>query len=70
MPSPDCDLLTGRDQIAAWFGLTCGRCDARIHDSRIITFKEPGNATVYALKSVNIRRWREAAEAHRNGQLG
>ena len=66
LPAPDCDLLTGRDQIAAWFGLTRGQASARITDGRIITFKLPNRSTLYALKSENMRVWRAAAEAHRN----
>jgi hypothetical protein len=64
LPSQDCDLLTGSAQIAAWFGLSEGQCSARINDGRIVTFKLPGKATVYALKSENDAHWKAAAAAH------
>ena len=68
LPAPDCDLLTGRDQIAAWFGLTCGQCDARIRDGTIVTFRQPPRSSVYALKSENTAHWKAAAEAYRRTQ--
>jgi hypothetical protein len=66
LPAEDCDLLSGREQIARWFGLTCGQCDARIRDGSIITFKLSNKSTTHALKSENMRLWRAAAEAHRD----
>jgi hypothetical protein len=65
LPAADCDLLTGRDQIAAWFGLTDGQCSARINDGSIVTFRLPGKSTIYASKFENMQFWRSAAEAHR-----
>jgi hypothetical protein len=58
-------FAVGRDQIARWFGLTCGQCDARIRDGSIAVFKLPGRSTTYALKSENTQFWRAAAEAYR-----
>jgi len=29
LPAADCDVMSGRDQIARWFGLTCGQCSIR-----------------------------------------
>jgi len=46
LPAPDCDLLTGREQIAAWFGITEGQCGARINSGEILTFKVRGRSTV------------------------
>lgn len=65
-----CDVLSGREQIARWFGLTCGQCDARIGDGSIAVFKLPGKSTTYCLKSENTRRWSAAAEAYRNRSNG
>jgi hypothetical protein len=61
LPAADCDLLSGRDAIARWFGLTCGQCDARIRDGSIVTFKLPNRSTTYALKYENMRSWKAAA---------
>ena len=65
LPAPDCDLLTGRDQIAAWFGLTEGQCNARINSGEILTFKLHGKTTVYALKSENMNFWKSVANKYR-----
>jgi hypothetical protein len=65
MPDAGCDLLTGLEQIAWWFGLTAGQTNARIDDGDIVTFKLPGKATVYALKSENDAHWKAAAAPHR-----
>lgn len=65
LPAEDCDLLSGRDAIARWFGLTCGQCDARIRDGSIVTFKLPNRSTTYALKYENMRSWKAAAESYR-----
>ena len=65
LPAEDCDLLSGRDAIARWFGLTCGQCDARIRDGSIVTFELPNRSTTYALKSENMRSWKAAAESYR-----
>jgi hypothetical protein len=65
LPAEDCDVLTGLEQIARWFGLTAGQTNARIDDGDIVTFKLPGKATVYALKSENDAHWKAAAAAHR-----
>jgi hypothetical protein len=59
LPAEDCDLLSGRDAIARWFGLTCGQCDARIRDGSIVTFKLPNRSTTYALKYENMRSWKQ-----------
>lgn len=65
LPAHDCDLLTGRDQIAAWFGITVGQCSARINSGEILTFKLHGRTTVYALKSENMEFWKAVAIKHR-----
>jgi hypothetical protein len=65
LPAEGCDLLSGRDAIARWFGLTCGQCDARIRDGSIVTFKLPNRSTTYALKSESTRSWKAAAESYR-----
>ena len=65
LPAEDCDLLSGRDAIARWFGLTCGQCDVRIRDGSIVTFKLPNRSTTYTLKSENMRSWKAAAESYR-----
>ncbi len=65
LPAADCDLLTGLEQIARWFGLTAGQTNARIDDRSIVTFKLLGKATVYALKSENAAHWKAAAQAYR-----
>jgi hypothetical protein len=65
LPAEDCDLLTGIEQIARWFGLSAGQCNSRIRDGSIVTFKLPGRSTLYALKSENMRCWSAAAEAYR-----
>jgi hypothetical protein len=65
LPAADCDLLSGQDAIARWFGLTCGQCDARIRDGSIVTFKLPNRSTTYALKSESMRSWKAAAESYR-----
>jgi L-asparaginase II len=63
-----CDLLSGRDMIARWFGLTAGQTNARIDDCSIVTFKLPGKSTVYALKSANMEFWKSAAQDHQRRQ--
>ena len=70
LPAEDCDLLSGRDAIARWFGLTCGQCDARIRDGSIVTFELPNRSTTYALKSENMRSWKAAAEPYRARERG
>jgi hypothetical protein len=57
LPAPDCDLLTGREQIEAWFGISKGQCSARIYSGEILTFKLHSRTTVYALKSENMEFW-------------
>lgn len=52
LPAPDCDLLTGIRQIAAWYGLDCGQVRQRISDGLIPTFRVKRKNTVYALKSL------------------
>jgi hypothetical protein len=69
LPAADCDLLSGRDQIAGWFGLTRGQCDARIRVGTIVTFRLPHRSTVYALKSENAERWKGAARAYRDKSI-
>lgn len=66
LPASDCDLLTGIEQIARWFGISAGQCNSRIRDGSIAVFKLPDRSTLYALKSENMRLWRAAAEAHRD----
>jgi len=66
LPAPDCDLLVGRNQIAAWFGITEGQCSARINDGEILTFKRRGKTTVYALKSENMEFWKGVMKEWRN----
>jgi hypothetical protein len=69
LPAPDCDLLTGRDQIAAWFGISDGQASARINSGDILTFKLYGKTTVYALKSENMEFWKSMANKYRSGRL-
>jgi hypothetical protein len=66
VPASDCDLLTGRDQIAAWFGITEGQCSARINSGEILTFKAHGRTTVYASKRENLEYWERMRREYRN----
>jgi hypothetical protein len=65
LPAVDCDLLTGRDMIAAWLRLSRGACDAAIRDGIVVTFRMPHRSTVYALKSENAAHWKAAAQSYR-----
>jgi|tagenome__1003787_1003787.scaffolds.fasta_scaffold20390583_2 hypothetical protein len=69
LPAIDCDLLSGLRQIAAWYGLTVAQVRAKIAAGEIIVFFLPGRTTVYALKSSQTKRWREAEEAYINRKL-
>jgi hypothetical protein len=64
-------FAVGRDQIARWFGLTCGQCDARIRDGSIAVFKLPGRSTTYALKSENTQSGEQRPKriAHGRGRI-
>ena len=44
-------LLIGVDQIAAWLGITRGRCRGLVDDGTLPTFTMPGRATRCALKA-------------------
>jgi hypothetical protein len=66
LPATDCDLLTGTDQIASWFGLSKGQCQTRINDGEILTFKLYPKTTTYALKSENMEFWKTVAREYRN----
>lgn len=66
LPASDCDLLSGHGQIAAWHGLTVAQVRAKIAAGEILVFYLPGKTTVYALKSSQHKRWRQAEEAYLN----
>ncbi len=65
MSDASCDLLSGRDMIARWYGWTRGQCDAAIVAGIVLTFRLPHRRTIYALKSENAAHWKAAADAHR-----
>jgi hypothetical protein len=65
LPAPDCDLLVGIGQLAAFHGLSIGQAKVLIADGIITTFKMPPRNTVFALKSSNAVRWKAAERAHR-----
>ena len=66
LPATDCDLLTGRDQIAAWFGISEGQAHTRINSGEILTFKLRGKSTVYASKRENLEYWEAVRREYRN----
>jgi hypothetical protein len=51
LPAADCPVLIGVDQIAAWLGISRGRCRGLVDDGAIPTFRLPGRCTTCALKS-------------------
>ena len=50
-PGIDCPVLIGVDQIAAWLGISRGRCRGLVDDGTLPTFTMPGRATRCALKA-------------------
>jgi hypothetical protein len=65
LPAPDCDLLTGIEQVAQWYGITEGQVRARIAHGEIVVFKIAGRNTIYALKSDQNDLWKKQAETYR-----
>ena len=51
LPAIDCPVLIGVDQIAAWLGISRGRCRGLVDDGAIPTFRLPGRFVRCALKS-------------------
>jgi hypothetical protein len=51
LPADDCPVLIGVDQIAAWLGISRGRCRGLVDDGTLPTFTMPGRATRCALKA-------------------
>jgi hypothetical protein len=51
LSAPDCPVLIGLDCIAAWLGISRGRCRGLVDDGTIPTFRLPGRCTTCALKS-------------------
>jgi hypothetical protein len=50
LPATDCDVLIGVGTIAAWLGISRGRCRGLVDDGAIPTFRLPGRCTTCALK--------------------
>jgi hypothetical protein len=42
LPAEDCDLRSGRAQIAEWFGLTCGQASAASMTAASARLSRPG----------------------------
>jgi hypothetical protein len=51
LPAIDSPVLIGLDQIAAWLGISRGRCRGLVDDGTLPTFTMPGRATRCALKA-------------------
>jgi hypothetical protein len=51
LPADDCPVLIGIDVIAAWIGISRGRCRGLVDDGAIPTFRLPGRSVRCALKS-------------------
>ena len=51
LPAADCPVLIGVDQIAAWLGISRGRCRGLVDDGAVPTFRLPGRSMRCALKS-------------------
>ena len=51
LPAADCPVLIGVEQIAAWLGISRGRCRGLVDDAVIPTFRLPSRSTRCALKS-------------------
>jgi hypothetical protein len=54
LPAPDCPVLIGLDAIAAWLGISRGRCRGLVADGTIPTFRLPGRSTTRVALKVAI----------------
>jgi hypothetical protein len=51
LPSADCDILSGYEQIGAWLGITEGQARSRANAGLIPVHSPKGRNLVYAFKS-------------------
>jgi excisionase family DNA binding protein len=51
LPAPDCPVLIGVEQIAAWLNISRGRTRGMIADGSLPTWRWPGRSVRCALKS-------------------
>jgi hypothetical protein len=61
LPAADCPVLIGPDAIAAWLGISRGRCRGMIADASLPTFRLPGRSVRCALKSAIAEAFEEYA---------
>jgi hypothetical protein len=61
LPAIDCPVLIGLDSIAAWLGISRGRCRGLVDDGAVPTFRLPGRSVRCALKSDVAAKMQEYA---------